>query len=97
MQSKLDHARHCEDLANGTRIKRFSDGPGNRHLRLITAGFDLVTVGKRENIPRLSVLHHGNSPWRTVFLAAFSQYFFDIPLHVVVDGQCDVGSIDRIF
>ena len=97
MQSKLDHSRHCEDLANGTWLKRFADGPGNRHLRPIAAGFDLVTVCERENIPCLSVLHHGDSPWRTVFFAAFSQYFFDIPLHVVVDGQRDIGSIDRIF
>ena len=62
MQSKLDHARHCEDLANGTRLKRFSDGPGNRHLRLITAGFDFVAIGERENVPCLCVLHHGDSP-----------------------------------
>ena len=96
MQPELQHARHGEHLADRSRFKGLADGPRHTELGLITACLNLIAVGKRQDIAGLDVLNHGDSPSGLVFLPALLEHLFDVPLHVMVDGEGDVRTIDGI-
>ena len=97
VQSQLQHARHGQHLADGARFEGLAHRPGGAHLRLVASGLGRIAVRQSEDVARLHVLDHGDAPSGMVFVFAVAQHFLGVPLHIPVDGEGDVGSVDRVF